>query len=351
MQQADTARARELAARYARQHATEEDRHLAKQGDADAQALLAAVHFNELGGERDYGEALRWARLAAAQGNARGQMLLGAAYYGGKGVTRDPAEASRWARLAAEQGDGGGQMLLGALYLNGVGVPQDDASAYMWLLLAGSDSEILPPRRILNLLARRMTRDQVLEAEARACDRDDGRLRRRSPEDEARARELAAKLARQRATDADRRLAEQGDADAQALLAAVYFNGRGVERDYGEALRWARLAAEQENAGGQSVLGMAYRNGNGVARDPAEAARWLRLGAEQGDVTAQTFLGLLYLDGDGVAQDDVSAYLWLTLADAGGQTAGPSRARDRLARRMTPEQLAEAEARLCKWSR
>ena len=177
------------------------------------------------------------------------------------------------------------------------------------------------------------------------------RVRPRSPEDEARARELAAKYARQRATAADRRLAEQGDADAQALLAVVYYNGRGVERDFGEALRWARLAAEQGNAGGQSVLGMAYRSGNGVARDPAEAARWLRLGAEQGDVTAQTFLGLLYLDGDGVVQDDVSAYVWLTLADASGQTVGPGRARDRLARRMTPEQLAEAEARLRDWNR
>ena len=187
------------------------------------------------------------------------------------------------------------------------------------------------------------------DGEARA--QGGARIRPQSPEDEARARELAAKYAQQRATEEDRRRAEQGDADAQALLAVVYFNGRGVERDYGEALRWARLAAEQGNASGQSVIGMAYRSGNGVARDPAEAARWLRLGAEQGDVTAQTFLGLLYLGGDGVAQDDVSAYVWLTLADASGQTVGPGRARDRLARRMTPEQLSEAEARLRYWNR
>ena len=172
------------------------------------------------------------------------------------------------------------------------------------------------------------------------------RMRPRSPEDEARARELAAKYARQRATEEDRRLAEEGDADAQALLAVVYFNGRGVERNYAEALRWARLAAEQGNAGGRTVLGMAYHSGNGVARDPAEAARWLRPAAEQGNASAQTVLGLLYLQGDGVVQDDVSAYVWLTLADASGETVGPGRARDRLAGRMTPEQLAEAEARL-----
>ena len=79
--------------------------------------------------------------------------------------------------------------------------------------------------------------------------------------------------------------------------------------------------------------------------------RWLRPAAEQGNVSAQAFLGLLYLNGEGVPQDDVSAYVWLTLADASGQTVGPGRARDRLARRMTPEQLAEAEARLRDWDR
>lgn len=195
MVQADAARAREVAARYARLRATEEDRHLAKQGDVAAQALLAVVHFNGLGVERDYGEALRWARLAAEQGNARGQSLLGAAYYGGKGVARDPAEAARWARLAAEQGDGDGQTVLGALYLNGTGVPQDDFSAYMWLMLAASDSETVPERRILTPLAKRMTQEQVVEAiaaaEARARDwnrsavRPGGRQTRRAPREPA----------------------------------------------------------------------------------------------------------------------------------------------------------------------
>ena len=177
------------------------------------------------------------------------------------------------------------------------------------------------------------------------------RVRPRPQGDQARARELAAKYAQQRATEEDRRLAEQGDADAQALLAVVYYNGRGVRRDYAEALRWARLAAEQGNARGQGLLGAAYREGKGVARDPAEAVRWLRPAAEQGNVSAQAYLGLLYLNGEGVPQDDVSAYVWLTLADASGQTVGPGRARDRLARRMTPEQLAEAEARLRDWDR
>ena len=155
----------------------------------------------------------------------------------------------------------------------------------------------------------------------------------------------------QRATEADRLRAEQGDADAQALLAAAYYNGRGVDLDYGEALRWARLAAEQGNARGQSLLGAAYYSGSGVAQDHAEAARWARLAAEQGDAGAQAILGVLYLNGSGVPQDDVSAYVWLAAASSRSAIAGPGRMRDRLAGRMTPEQLAEAEARLRDWNR
>jgi len=37
--------------------------------------------------------------------------------------------------------------------------------------------------------------------------------------------------------------AEQGDADAQALLGAMYFNGKGVTQDYKEAVKWYRKAA------------------------------------------------------------------------------------------------------------
>ena len=145
--------------------------------------------------------------------------------------------------------------------------------------------------------------------------------------------------------------AEQRDGRGQALLGAAYYNGRGVEQDYGEALRWIRLAAEQGDAHGQSLLGAAYYNGHGVEQDYGEAARWARLAAEQGDAGAQVILGVSYLNGAGVEQDDVSAYVWLTLAASGIGIQGASELRDRLARRMTPEQIAEAQARARAWER
>ncbi len=40
-----------------------------------------------------------------------------------------------------------------------------------------------------------------------------------------------------------RKKAEQGQADAQFGLAGMYYQGRGVTRDYGEALAWVNIAA------------------------------------------------------------------------------------------------------------
>jgi TPR repeat protein len=45
-----------------------------------------------------------------------------------------------------------------------------------------------------------------------------------------------------------RPLAEQGNAVAQFDLGFMYDTGHGVMQDYGEAMRWYRLAAQQGNA-------------------------------------------------------------------------------------------------------
>lgn len=169
--------------------------------------------------------------------------------------------------------------------------------------------------------------------------------------EEARRQELLAQYAQQIATEEDRRRAEQGDADAQALLAVVYYNGRGVEVDHEEAVRWARLAADQGNARGQSMLAAAYFNGLGVEQDYAEAARWAQPAAEAGRTGAQVILGTLYRHGNGVAQDYISAYVWLSIAASNSGVAGAGGLIDRLASRMTPEQLEEARARVREWDR
>ncbi len=141
-----------------------------------------------------------------------------------------------------------------------------------------------------------------------------------------------------------RRLAEQGNANAQYNLGYLYDTGTGVPQDYAEAVRWFRLAAEQGNVQAQFNLGVMYNFGDGVPEDYAEAVRWYRLAAEQGMTQAQINLGLMYGSANAVSRDYVAAHMWLNLAVANGHYHGVD-VRDEFAEQMTPEQIAEAQRR------
>jgi len=86
--------------------------------------------------------------------------------------------------------------------------------------------------------------------------------------------------------------------------------------------------------------------------DYATALRlWLPL-AEQGDAIVQLNLGLLYYWGHGVLQDSVQDYVeahkWFNLAAAQGNLSAAGN-RDWLAKKMTPDQIAEAQRLADEW--
>ena len=117
--------------------------------------------------------------------------------------------------------------------------------------------------------------------------------------------------------------------------------------DYATALKLWRPLAERDNAAAQGNLGNMYENGRGVAQDYAEAVKWLGKAADQGNVEAMHNLGLMYAKGQGVPQDYMEAYKWSDLA-ASHQRPGKKRDdsvhdRNILAKRMTPDQIAEAQ--------
>ncbi len=62
-------------------------------------------------------------------------------------------------------------------------------------------------------------------------------------------------------------LAKQGDANAQNNLAMLYVNGRGVEKNSGEAVRWLQKSVDQGNASAQVNLGTLYATGDGVDKN------------------------------------------------------------------------------------
>ena len=153
-----------------------------------------------------------------------------------------------------------------------------------------------------------------------------------------------------------RQLAAQGHQWAQRRLGLIYAEGKGVPQDYQEAVKWYRLAAAQGNVPAQYSLGLAYEKGQGVPQDYQEAVKWYRIAAAQGNQFAQINLGVMYTNGTGVRQDFVRAHMWFTLAAAplsgdSGDTA--TKNRDRIASKMTAEQIATAQemARRCQGSK
>ncbi len=106
--------------------------------------------------------------------------------------------------------------------------------------------------------------------------------------------------------------------------------------------------AEQGYAQAQSNLGFMYDKRQGVPQDYAEAVGWYRKAAAQGYAKAQYNLGLMYENGEGVPQDYAQAHMWFNLAAAQGDEEAKN-FRDDLAKRMTSEQIAEAQRLAREW--
>ena len=199
-------------------------RHLAEQGNADAQFILG--QYSGMAGLRsggrgrmhlDLNEAFRWYKLAAEQGHAGAQAELGESYRYGFGVQHNKQEAVRWWTLAAEQGHAGAQAELGNAYALEDDMPRDYEAALRWLRLA----------------------------------------------------------------------TDQGDAEGQLILGILYGSGRGVNQDFQEAARWWTLAAEQGHRRAQYFMGITYERGWGARKDLRQALAWFMLAANGGSDDAQ----------------------------------------------------------------
>lgn len=113
---------------------------------------------------------------------------------------------------------------------------------------------------------------------------------------------------------------------SQELLAkaAVTFKLNKAEEqlmngDYDAALPVIRKMAADGNVDAQHDLGWAYREGLGVDQDYAQALNWFTKAAEAGEASASYYVGEIYYKGLGtVKADKDKAIKWLTQAKAHG---------------------------------
>jgi len=139
-----------------------------------------------------------------------------------------------------------------------------------------------------------------------------------------------------------RQAADLGDAQAMRQLGTCYKFGKGVRYSESEAAAWYQKAADLGDEEAMYQLGLAYVNGWGIKKDKKEAVRWYRQAADHGNGNAMCALGICYESGVNLPQSDVYAYMWFILAASKDALYGAS-LRDEVRKRLTPEQIAEAQ--------
>ncbi|MGD8570875.1 MAG: tetratricopeptide repeat protein [Gammaproteobacteria bacterium] len=79
-----------------------------------------------------------------------------------------------------------------------------------------------------------------------------------------------------------KKLAENGQAEAQRYLGKMFDKGLGVPQNYHKAITWYRKAAQQRDPAAQYHLGLKYANGHGVKKNESQAYIWFAISFNNG---------------------------------------------------------------------
>lgn len=140
---------------------------------------------------------------------------------------------------------------------------------------------------------------------------------------------------------------------AQFYLGVHYDYGYGVPQDYLRAVEWYAKASTSGVPEAEYNLGIIYDNGRGLSQDFAKAFYWYTRAAQHGHLSAMNNLGVMYSKGKGIPQNYVLAHQWYNLAAANAKKPEDRDMsvdnRDKVARRMTPSQISEAQYLASQW--
>ncbi len=178
----------------------------------------------------------------------------------------------------------------------------------------------------------------------------------------------------------------QKDAESQFQLAEMYYNGKGVKRDYKEAAKhyekaaydshpkarnkmgwiyylgqgftqnyteafqWFQRTVSEHAAETRYGFGLMHLNGHGTPKNCEEAIKWLKRAgtSENASVDAQFKLGCMYYSGTDVDKDEGSAYNWLSLAASSGHKEAIA-LRDSIAKEMGADKTTEQQKNMQMW--
>lgn len=224
--------------------------------------------------EEAIAQAIKYYELAANKGNADAQYSLYTIFYEGIYVEENYEEAFKWGMKAANQGHADAEYGVAEAYQYGNGVKIDYKEAVKWYERAADQG-----------LTEALTE--------LGYDYKFGDMNLSVNYGKSFAYYIQA--------------AQKGDMAGQANVAEFYMEGKGIEKNEEEALKWYRKAAEQGDADSEYAIGQYYEyDGNDIKL----AIEWYRKAAEQGYVDAQMKMKDCYENGEGLEKDLTQAFEW-----------------------------------------
>lgn len=149
--------------------------------------------------------------LSAEEGHLQAQFLIAQMYQYGSGTDKNLREASKWYSLAADRGLDKAQNNLAVMYLNGRGIIQDTKMAAYWFEKAAAQGHV---KSTANLADIYLNGGEGIDV------------------DFLKARKLYLQAAK------------EGNTKAQNNLGFIYFEGKGVSKNYQTAYMWFHIAAQ-----------------------------------------------------------------------------------------------------------
>lgn len=309
----------------------------AENGDAGAQDELGDAYYNGRGTDENLAEAIKWYEKAAAQDNNFSQFSLGRIYYYGEGIKKEKGTAFSWYMKSAQGGNVYAKAMLGYMYQQGDGVQKNIPEAIKWnesvindplygkLNLEGGPSNIAR----INLASIYGKGDGIpkdarkaFQFQKQAADHGStqalGLIANRYSSGNGVAKNLPvsirlfAKAIKKNANLSGAKLglllakfaalkegkkayakkaykkayvlliaaAEQKNAEAQYWVGRMYWDGKGTQSNWNEAVSWWKKAATQNQAQAMEALGEAYWFGIGTTKDKNEAIKYLLLSSD-----------------------------------------------------------------------
>lgn len=280
----------------------------AEAGDVSCYETLALYYMGNVDPAQP-AEAIKWYRKAADAGLEHSMMTLGRSYLLGEDVEKDVEEALMWYQKAADTGlDEALSMLMRCYLTDQYGVKDCDkgVECLTKAVEAGSIYGMISLGRVYS--KDEYVTPNVPEARRLFAKAEQTIIAKGVEENSQFVIDLGkCYLAGVGNMKADKTkgnnllglLEGTESADALSIIGDLYYEGKDIDRNYLEAMRWYKKAAAGNDLYSMYKIGVMYLHGDGVLTNAREAVKWL----EKSEWYGYYDLGMCYYNGTGVEKD------------------------------------------------